>query len=29
MENILNKIKRFIKLMFAPRCKCGNKKDEK
>ena len=29
MEYILNKIKRFIKLMFAPRCKCGNKKDEK
>ena len=29
MENILNKIKKFIKLMFTPRCKCGNKKDEK
>ena len=29
MENILNKIKKFIKLMFAPRCKCGNKKDKK
>ena len=29
MENILNKIKKFIKLMFASRCKCGNKKDEK
>ena len=29
MENILNKIKKFIKLMFEPRCKCDNKKDQK
>ena len=29
MEKVLNKIKKFIKLVFAPRCKCNNKKDVK
>ena len=29
MENILNKIKKFIKLMFAPRCKCKKKNSKR